>query len=188
MGFPVSYYLGLRRGEALGLRWGDFEGDQVHIQRDIDYSRSTAADDTLKTEAADRYVPVPPELKKMLDKKRGAPDELVFHNTKNRPLPQATFKRMWCELMVAAGCAVWREGGEKERDIRKQVKPTLTPHYFRHNYVTMLYESGIDPLVAMRIVGHANYQTTADIYTHIKEDTLRRAAVDLNGVFRKREK
>ena len=58
----VLYYLGLRRGEALGLRWGDFEGDQVHIQRDIDYSRSTAADDTLKTEAADRYVPVPPEL------------------------------------------------------------------------------------------------------------------------------
>ena len=49
----------------------------------------------------------------------------------------------------------------------KQVKPTLTPHYFRHNYVTLLYESGVDPLIAMKIVGHTDYQTTANIYTHL---------------------
>ena len=37
----VLYYLGLRRGEALGLKWGDFdfENDQVHIVRDIDLTR-----------------------------------------------------------------------------------------------------------------------------------------------------
>ena len=64
------------------------------------------------------------------------------------------------------------------------IKVTLTPHYFRHNYVTMLYESGIDPLVAMKIVGHTDYQTTANIYTHIKEEMLKKAAVDLEGVFR----
>ena len=39
-------------------------------------------------------------------------------------------------------------------DILKRLKPTLTPHYFRHNYVTLLYESGVDPLVAMKMVGH----------------------------------
>ena len=54
----VLYYLGLRRGEALGLKWGDFDfdEDQVHIQRDLDYTCSTAQDGSLKTEAADRYV------------------------------------------------------------------------------------------------------------------------------------
>lgn len=42
----VLYYLGLRRGEALGLQWGDFDFDEdlVHIQRDIDYVGSTAHD------------------------------------------------------------------------------------------------------------------------------------------------
>ena len=49
----------------------------------------------------------------------------------------------------------------------------------------MLYESGIDPLLAMKIVGHTDYQTTANIYTHIKEEMLKKATVDLNGVFRK---
>ena len=65
----------------------------------------------------------------------------------------------------------------------KQVKPTLTPHYFRHNYVTLLYESGVDPLVAMKIVGHTDYQTTANIYTHLKEETLRRASVNMEKMF-----
>ena len=66
------------------------------------------------------------------------------------------------------------------------IKVTLTPHYFRHNYVMMLNESGIDPLVAMKIVGHTDYQTTANIYTHIKEEMLKKATVDLEGVFKKR--
>ena len=42
----------------------------------------------------------------------------------------------------------------------------------------------IDPLIAMKIVGHTDYQATANIYTHIKEEMLKKAAVDLEGVFR----
>lgn len=38
----------------------------------------------------------------------------------------------------------------------------------------------------MKIVGHTDYQTTANIYTHIKEEMLKRATVDLEGVFKKR--
>ena len=187
----VLYYLGLRRGEALGLKWRDFDfnEDQVHIQRDLDYASSVAHDGSLKTEAADRYVPIPPELKeKLLANKSGA-DEYVFHTKKGNLIPHSSFKRMWYRLMLAAGCAEWREIKEstsRQDDILKQIKVTLAPHYFRHNYVTMLYESGIDPLIAMKIVGHTDYQTTANIYTHIKEEMLKKATVDLDGVFKKR--
>ncbi|MDO4750390.1 MAG: site-specific integrase [Eubacteriales bacterium] len=187
----VLYYLGLRRGEALGLKWGDFDftADQVHIQRDIDFTGSTAAEDTLKTEAADRYVPVPAELKEMLLPKRARADDYLFRTEKGAPLSQATYKRMWARLMLQCGCAQWREvkpGTSRPDDILKQVKPTLTPHYFRHNYVTLLYESGIDPLIAMKIVGHTDYQTTANIYTHLKEETLRKASVNMEKVFREK--
>lgn len=73
----VLYYLGLRRGEALGLQWGDFDFDEdlVHIQRDIDYVGSTAHDGALKTAAANRYIPVPQELRAMLSKVRGFPQQ-----------------------------------------------------------------------------------------------------------------
>ncbi len=74
----ILYYLGVRRGEALGLRWGDFDfaADQVHIQRDIDFTGSTAAEGDLKTDAADRFIPVPAELKQMLLPRRGQPGHL----------------------------------------------------------------------------------------------------------------
>ena len=184
----ILYYLGIRRGEALGLRWGDFDfaADQVHIQRDIDFTGSTVAEGDLKTDAADRFVPIPAELKQMLLPRRGAPDTYVFHTPSGAPLPQASYKRMWARLMLECGCVEWREvkpGTSRPDDILKQVKPTLTPHFFRHNYVTLLYESGIDPLIAMKIVGHTDYQTTANIYTHLKEETLRRASVNMEKVF-----
>ena len=40
----------------------------------------------------------------------------------------------------------------------------------------------------MKIVGHTDYQTTANIYTHLKEETLRRASVNMEKVFADREK
>ena len=38
----------------------------------------------------------------------------------------------------------------------------------------------------MKIVGHTDYQATANIYTPIKEEMLKKATVDLEGVFKKR--
>ena len=189
----VLYYLGLRRGEALGLKWGDFDWkeDQVHIQRDIDFAYSTAREGALKTEAADRFVPVPVKLKKMLLQKEGEPEEYVFHDSQGNPLSQATFKRMWCRLMADARCATVRDydpHAEKNWDILKQVKPTLTPHFFRHNFVTLLYEAGVDPLIAMKIVGHTDYKTTANIYTHVRDEMLRKATVNMGEVFGSKEK
>lgn len=88
--------------------------------------------------------------------------------------------------MLDAGCVVEREiTAETKRptDMRKRYKATLTPHYFRHNYVTLLYEAGVDPLIAMKIGGHRDYQTTANIYTHLKEETLKKVAFDMDSVF-----
>ena len=77
------------------------------------------------------------------------------------------------------------EDTSRPDDILKCIKPFITSHYFRHNHVTMLYEAGIDPLIAMKIVGHTDYQTTANIYTRIKKEMLKKSTVDLNGVFKK---
>ena len=61
----------------------------------------------------------------------------------------------------------------------------LTPHYFRHNFGTMLYRAGVDPQKAMKIVGHNEYQTTADIYTHLDQEMMQATAEDLVDVFKK---
>ena len=184
----VLFYLGVRRGECLGLKWGDFDWNEdfVHIQRDIDYMTRTAREGELKTETADRYVPIPPQLRAILHPKRQLPDTYVFCTDQQKPIPQATFQRIWLSLMMDCGCTVEREvkeGTKRPTDLRKRYKATLTPHYFRHNYITILYESEVDPLISMKIVGHKDYQTTANIYTHLKEETLKKATYDMQKVF-----
>lgn len=47
----------------------------------------------------------------------------------------------------------------------------------------MLYESGIDPLVAMKTVGHSDYQTTTNIYTLVRDAMLMKATVNMDEVF-----
>ena len=36
------------------------------------------------------------------------------------------------------------------------------------------------------IVGHTDYQTTANIYTHVRDEMLKKATVNMNEVFQKR--
>ena len=38
----------------------------------------------------------------------------------------------------------------------------------------------------MKIVVHTDYQATANIYTHVRDETLKKATVDREGVFKKR--
>ena len=195
----VLYYLGVRRGEALGLQWGDidFDNAQVHIQRDIDYqAASFAIEGELKTDAGDRFIPIDPELLDMLQEARdydeGEDDEYVFHTENGMPWSQNTFKRNWLRLMYDAGCVIEKPMTDEQRSkLRRPNDPinlweaTLTPHYFRHNFITMLYRAGVDPLKAMKIVGHSEYQTTADIYTHLDQEMMRATADDLADVFQK---
>lgn len=79
-------------GEALGLQWGDFDFDEdlVHIQRDIDYVGFTAHDGALTTAAANRYVPIPQELRAMLSKVRGFPQQYVLASRGHRVASNAS--------------------------------------------------------------------------------------------------
>ena len=39
----------------------------------------------------------------------------------------------------------------------------------------------------MKIVGHSNDPATADIYTHVRDEMLKKSTVNIGDVFRKRE-
>ena len=179
------YYLGLRPGEALGLQWGDFDwkNNTVHIQRDIDHA-AKASVGALKTAAADRYIPVPEELKTLLWASRGLPDVFLFRGERSgKPLSKTTAYTLWINLMVRAGLAEKLEEPRNANDIRRCYKPSISPYYLRHNYITMCWKAGMDPLVVQRIVGHKDYRTTANIYTHLNEEHLSKAYDDISSVF-----
>ena len=59
----------------------------------------------------------------------------------------------------------------------------ITPHHFRHNYITKMYYAGFDPVLAMWMVGHADYETTVNVYTHLRGIRLRKQPNDMEWVY-----
>ena len=181
------FYTGARPGEARGLMWGDIDWDAgiIHIQRDIDYKDKANAGE-LKTNAAYRDVPMTDELRRLLFPQRGSPDAYLFVGDRSgKPWSKATSERIWLEMMERVGLTEDYNADWKNKDIRSRLKATITPYYLRHNFITQCWKAGLDPLITMRIVGHTDYRTTANIYTHLQKEHVEKAKFDLQKVFAK---
>lgn len=50
-----------------------------------------------------------------------------------------------------------------------------TPHATRHTYTSRAVKEGMPPEVLQKILGHADYSTTANVYTHMDVETLVKA-------------
>lgn len=143
----VLLYTGLRRGEALGLQWDDIRGGCIHVERAVVYEHNkTAVVGETKTDAAKREIPVMPMLADKLQACRST--GYVFGGSK--PLPYTTFKRKWAALV---------------RDIPGM--EGVTPHRLRHTYLMLLRRAGVDPATQQYLMGHSEYETTANDYTHV---------------------
>lgn len=43
----------------------------------------------------------------------------------------------------------------------------MTPYNCRHTYATLAVQSGVKPEILQKILGHADYSTTVEVYTHL---------------------
>lgn len=186
----VLYYTGMRPGEARGLQWGDIDwsADLLHVTRDVDYANGGRAEvGALKTAASQRYIPIAAPLRALLWPVRQAPSAFLFPGRDGKPLAQASAQRMWIRLMIAAGLADPIPEDEQTcygpGDIRGQYRPRITPHALRHNFITMCWEAGMDIMLTMKLVGHTDYETTRNIYTHLSDRHLTAAQNQLNAMF-----
>ena len=113
------------------------------------------------------------------------PGAFIFHGANGKLLAQSTAIRMWIDLVVACDLVdpITDETCYGSDDIRGRYRPRITPHTMRHNSITMCWESGTDILLTMRIVGHTDYQTTRNIYTHLSRKHLDKAKAQMDNMF-----
>ena len=176
----LQYYLGLRTGESLGLRWGDidFRAKRAHIVQQ--YNRASRQIDTLKTDQSERYVDIPDELLSILLPLRGLPNFYVSGG-KDQPMTEDAFSYRWFRMLVSLGYAhlsplALRKQKEAEKKgktfhpyfMHSYYDSDFTPHALRHNYATACFRAKMDPAFAMRLLGHSRYDTTLSVYTDIK--------------------
>lgn len=177
----AAYFLamatGLRRGEILGLRWSDLDGDTLHIRRTYTQQRGKPFYSTPKTASGERLVVVPADALAVLEAHRGRmaaeaaeleakggtwiiPD-LMFPNAEGKETPPVSFNHAWVKLQQAAKV------------------PHARLHDLRHLHVSLLVRQGFDPRTIADRVGHADASFTLRRYSHMFEKQRKAAAVDL---------
>lgn len=182
----VLYYTGMRPGEARGLQWGDidWEANMIHVQRDLDFA--TGKYGSLKTRAADRFVPLIPALREYLYSRRSIADAPVVSSGNGKPITSTAAAQLWTTLMLASSMAEKIPEGEthySKQDIRAQYRAIITPHCLRHNFITMCWDMGMDVQLVAKIVGHSDVKVTMAIYTHLDKTHVAAAADQLSAMF-----
>ena len=152
----LCLYCGLRREEALGLKWTDLGADRLVVSRAMTFgSNQQLPVEELKNTASCRMLPMPDKLRQVLATTPRLA-EYVVPAANGGDMTLSAFRRLWTS------------------HVRRQVGFELHPHMLRHTYATMLYRAGVDLRTAQQLLGHANIQMTARIYTHLEaEDSLK---------------
>lgn len=154
--YAFMYYCGCRPSEAAEIRGKDLQINNGQLYLHI---RGT------KSDAADRYVPVVPDLAKMLPDKYHAED-LLCPNTKGGKMNKKNNLRAWAYLErlmnIEMGCKVYRNQLIEPLPLADD----LCAYCLRHTFCTNLQKKGIDLRTAQYLMGHTDVTLTANIYTH----------------------
>lgn len=187
----LLYYTGMRRGEALGLQWRDvdFKKRTIHVERDVDPHTASIGD--VKTPHSIRFVPIPNELNDILKRRQGIGNAYIIES-RGTFWHITTFMLHWKKIQIAlhqlapgieSRIVDTIKPKNPEGEIIPVIGSILTPHYFRHNYASILYNNGVDVMSAQRFLGHSDPRTTMAIYTHLADKTVENDALKVQSAF-----
>ena len=169
---------GLRRGEALGLRWHDLdlEAGRLAVRRALVPCGREVLVSEPKTARGRRAVALDPETVAVL-KDEAARQLKVQHA---------------CTAWVETGLVFTGDNGEAlhpevvSRFFRKAVRETMLPdirlHDLRHTHATLALQAGIHPKVVSERLGHATVSITLDTYSHAIPAMQEEAALLIAGL------
>lgn len=162
-------YTGMRPGETAALTWADvdFAHNEIHVHAAKESGSRTIKGP--KTASGVRDIPIHAALLPRLLEARGKPFSLVFPTKAGTVQNESSMRRMWNSFI--------REMEEESGPVADD----LTPYCLRHTFCTDLQRAGVSINVAKELMGHADIQTTANIYTHKDSETLHKSIALLDG-------
>lgn len=162
--FIFMLYTGVRHGEAASLRFGDIEGDTVHIQRTITKSEAGAYQigDETKTFAGERTIPLLDEARQALNDQKEMREIFLDRGVKPEDL---VFLSPMGKL-----CDVTDTNREIARICKRSGVERFTCHCFRDTFATRWIESGGDYKTLSSILGHTDISITMNVYAKTTED------------------
>ena len=178
----IVLFSGIRRSALFALKWEDvnLEKSYIIVHSFAVFNKEThkmKVKDIGKTEAAERYVEIPPILVDFLKdykKSNTITSEYVFPNTSGGIHTPSSFRSLWDSYMLDLNVKYGYDG--KISKYNPEIIPMrirrFTSHYLRHTFATMLYLEGIDIETAKRMMGHESYRLTSDIYVDAQKNHI----------------
>ena len=183
----TSIHTGLRRGEDMGIKWGEVNlldltisiNHSLYYQDVPDENGERIALKAPKTKSSRRVISITPSNAVVLrehyqktneDRKSlGLPlltdDDFVFCHLNGKPYLPNTITHAWGAF------------------VRKCGMPGVRLHDCRHAYATHLIANGVPAAIIAKQLGHSSTRMT-DRYTHISQEMQRKAAATFEAVFK----
>lgn len=182
----LALFLGLRRSEALGLRWKDvdFENNVVRVRNTVVKMYTIVEDEQTKSRASKRDLYLMPVLREYLQRWRGRQEQM-----------KALYGKQYADDggEVVHICT-WPDGRPLSPDyltrafpnfLKKNGLPRITFHELRHTCGSLLVNAGRNIKEVQEYLGHEDVSTTLGIYTHLSAKSKIDAGDCLNDMLRK---
>ncbi len=162
--FELMAFAGLRRGEALGLRWSDVDSAAgvLHVRQTLTDVGGQLVFGKPKTRGSERVV----------DLDAGTLGSLLAHR-----LGQDSERAAWGEAYADSGLVFTREDGRPLRPeyatrrmqaIAEQAGlPRKRLHDLRHGSASLQLAAGVPIAVVSKRLGHSSLSITSDTYSHL---------------------
>lgn len=186
----LGLYTGMRREEILGLQWDciflDQQAPYIAVRQAVRWERNQpVVDDTLKSKAAKRDIPIPQLLVNHLVAERElSKSGFVLCNRSGGPKSETQFRNMWHAVVCMVKERTYTKYDGRGNKVIKTIKPEkgeqashrkyqytidfeVTPHILRHTYISNLLLAGVDVKTVQYLAGHEHAKITLDIYAHL---------------------
>lgn len=187
----LSAYYGFRRSETLGMRWSaiDFENKTITVNHKVTELTENGktivyAEDKLKTKSSYRTLPLIPVVE----------EKLLEHKAKLER-NQKLFGNSYCKEYMDYVCV--DEMGKLFRPnfisdhfgwlLKKYGLKKITFKELRHSCASMLVAEGIPMKSIQEWLGHSNFSTTADIYSHIDYHAKQQSAAAIGNALQSKK-
>ena len=170
---PILFgaFYGLRRSEAIGLKWDaiDFEQNTLTIRHtvtscDLDGKRILVAADTTKTKSSMRTLPLVPFMRERLL-------ALKEEQKENRRLCGRSYIKDYVDYVCVNEIGDLIKPHYVTESFPKLLKAnglrTVRFHDLRHSCASLLLANGVPMKQIQEWLGHSDFSTTANIYAHL---------------------
>lgn len=153
-------WLGLRRSEACGLKWGDVDlrTGLVRVRRGVHRVGGEVVETRTKTHRSERPHMLPrvavERLREIKRERRARPSDWMLGGELGGSVDPDRYARR-----LKAFC-------------RKNGLPHVAPKYFRHTFRVNMRKAGVPEQDVQKMLGHAEFATSY-IYMELDEDVLR---------------